>query len=302
VIRFGGIAYEPLQGETVLDCLLRNDLAIPHSCKAGVCQSCLLRATEGVVPTTGLKDTLVAQGYFLACACVPNGDVTVKQPERMSARIVALDRLSENVLRVRLHTDSRMPYFAGQFVNLFREDGLARSYSLASLPDEDTLEIHVRRVRAGVMSGWLFDEASPGTTIMLGGPSGDCFYVPGTPAERLLLAGSGTGLAPLYGIIRDALAHGHTGEIRLFHGGGTYLHGELKALAASHPNFLYLDNLAEVEKTVLAEVPAAKGWKGYLCGNPGLVKSLRKKLFLSGMASRSIHSDEFAQSATTLCS
>ena len=58
------------------------------------------------------------------------------------------------------------------------------------------------------MSGWLGTEARPGEAVRLQGPVGECFYVPGQPEQPLLLAGTGTGLAPLYGIVRDALAAG----------------------------------------------------------------------------------------------
>src|ERR1019366_6954129 len=122
-------------------------------------------------------------------------------------------------------------YRAGQFVSLFREDGLARSYSLASLPGEGALELHVRKIPGGAMSGWLYsqalhsqalhsqslDRAQPGAQsgvpVWIQGPSGNCFYVPGKADEPLLLAGAGTGLAPLYGIARDALQQGHSGPI-----------------------------------------------------------------------------------------
>ena len=45
--------------------------------------------------------------------------------------------------------------------------GLTRSYSLASLPREGTLELHVRRIPGGSMSGWLFDRAKPGDAVQL---------------------------------------------------------------------------------------------------------------------------------------
>ncbi|HBN23187.1 MAG TPA: ferredoxin reductase, partial [Holosporales bacterium] len=41
----------PLQdGQSVLDAILEGGLSVPHACKQGVCQSCLLKATEGEIP------------------------------------------------------------------------------------------------------------------------------------------------------------------------------------------------------------------------------------------------------------
>ena len=306
------------EGESVLDGLLRQGVEVPHSCRAGACQSCLLRAERGEVPAkaqVGLKETLKARGYFLACACRPDNELEVAGAGadlRVPAHITALEPLSDSVLGVRLRPDGHFEYRPGQYVSLLRADGLARSYSLASQPGEDMLELHVRRTPGGRMSGWLFDEARPGDTLELQGPAGDCFYVPGRPEQPLLLAGTGTGLAPLYGIVRDALAQGHTGPIWLFHGAveasGLYLVEELRALQSRYAWFQYRPSVLRGPERVGVTVgaldalikeacPRPAGWRAFLCGNPDLVLSLRKKLFLAGLALKDIHADAFLPSA-----
>ena len=45
---------------------------------------------------------------------------------------------------------------------------------------------------------------SVGTKAQIRGPAGECFYVPGRPNQPLLLVGVGTGLSPLYGVLREA--------------------------------------------------------------------------------------------------
>jgi len=219
---------------------------------------------------------------------------------------------------VGLVTDAPFEYRAGQYITLFRPDGLARSYSLASVPTENEtgeLELHVRLIPGGAMSEWLSREAHPGASVAIQGPSGNCFYLPGQPDEPLLLAGTGTGLAPLYGIARDALRHGHRGPVLLFHGaldpGGLYLQQELLAMEALHPNFAYVRSVLRspeqkgvdclevgpLDACVLARLPKLDGWKAYLCGDPAIVNLLRKKIFLAGAASRSIYADAFLPSA-----
>ena len=88
------------------------------------------------------------------------------------------------------------------------QDGLARSYSIASLLTDDSLELHVRVLPEGRMSQWLASTARVGHADGDPGPSGDCFYTAGREDQPLLLAGTGTGLAPLFGIARDALRQG----------------------------------------------------------------------------------------------
>ncbi|MBS1835169.1 MAG: 2Fe-2S iron-sulfur cluster binding domain-containing protein [Acidobacteria bacterium] len=318
-ITFEGQDREVLPGETVLDCLLRSGVAVPHSCKAGACQSCLMKAEANVgleSAQAGLKDTLRAQGYFLACSLRPSADVAVSLPGgevRTAARITRLDSLNETVLRVRLRVEEPFPYYPGQFLSLVRSDGLARSYSLASLPHESDLELHVRRIPGGAMSEWLHSDSPEGETVWLQGPAGNCFYVPGSPEEPLLLVGTGTGLAPLYGIARDALAQGHTGPIWMFHGAltpaGLYLTRELQEMSARHANLHYVraalrdggvDGVedGELDACIRARLPKLAGFKAYVCGDPALVNSLRKKLFLAGIASKAIYADAFLPSSS----
>jgi len=311
-------SWYPLEpGESVLDALLRQGVVVPNSCRAGACQSCLMRAMAGTVPEAaqvGLKETLRAQGYFLACACRPPAgavlEVTGAEALRVPARITSLSALSPSVLQVSLVTDSPLAYRAGQYLSLVRADGLTRSYSLASLPREDALELHVRLHPGGAMSGWLAHDARPGDVLDIQGPAGSCFYVPGRPEQPLLLAGTGTGLAPLYGIVRDALEAGHTGPIWLFHGArtpeGLYLTRELRELAERYPQLHYRPGVLEggtrdvaegaLDVLIRAECPRPVGWRAWLCGDGPLVLSLRKKLFLAGLPLKDLHVDAFLPS------
>jgi CDP-4-dehydro-6-deoxyglucose reductase, E3 len=317
-IQFEGRAYTLHENESVLDGLLRHEVRLSHSCKAGVCGSCVMRTASGSVPAraqAGLKDSWRAQGYFLACVCIPEENLEVVQPGddlRFGGTIVGLQSLSADVLRARLTTDTPMEFRAGQYVTIVRSDGLARSYSIASLVREKEIELHIRRVAQGQMSGWFHDQATVGSRVTVQGPSGECFYVGGREEQPLLLAGVGTGLAPLYGIVRDALESGHRGRIHLFHGalhaGGLYLVNELRGLAREYPQLQYSpavlkgepsDEIAvgPLDRIIAERIPDLKGWRGFVCGDPVLVNALKKKLFLSGMASRDIYADAFIPAA-----
>lgn len=319
-VTFENHRVELRDGESVLDGLLRSGIDAPHSCRAGTCQSCLMRVTEGAAPAksqAGLKQALQMQGYFLPCVCHPDADLTIARPDaaalQVAAVVHAIERLSDSVLRLRLAPRGPFEHRAGQFVNLVRADGLTRSYSIASLPGRDEhLELHVRVIPGGRMTTWLCDEAKPGDELNVRGPAGECFYVPGTPDQPLLLIGTGTGLAPLWGILHDALANGHTGQIVLIHGGlnegGLYLVDQLRALASQHDNFRYVRCLlngdcpgadlevGDVAEFVKRQFPKLSGWRVYLCGNPELVNKLKRQAFLAGAPMKQIHADPFVMS------
>lgn len=318
LVEFEGRRYERRDGESVLDALLRCGVEVSHSCKAGSCGACMLRAVDGSVPAkaqAGLKETWKARGYFLSCSCTPDGDLTVASAEadtQMPAVIVALDGIGLDVMRVRLRCEGTFDFRAGQYITMRSASGVARSYSIASLPEDGVVELHVRLLANGRMSEWLRHHARAGDQVTVQGPAGECFYLPGNAEQPLLLAGTGTGLAPLYGILRDALRSGHRGPVRLFHGAlrpeGLYFRRELAQLVDTHPNFEYVATVlaagadrdgvevGEIDGVILRRFPDLKGWRGYVCGDPALVQKLKKKFFLSGMNMRDIHADAFLPS------
>lgn len=305
-------------GQRVLDALSDAGVVVPSSCRVGACQSCLVQATRGRPPAesqVGLKASLQAQAYFLACQATLTEDLEISLAGAAALEVHALirsvDRLAADVLRVTLEPMQPFRYRAGQFLTLLREDGLARAYSLASLPTDKHLELHVRVVPQGKMSAWLESASAVGSSVRLRGPSGDCCYLPGYPTQSLVLVGVGTGLAPLWGILREALAANHQGGIELWHGGRTpeslYLSDELMALATAHRNFSYracaLESRGPSEVTVghldqllLKAIPSFAGRRVYLCGDAGLVQLLKRKVFLAGASLQEIHADPFVSS------
>jgi NAD(P)H-flavin reductase/ferredoxin len=321
-ITFEGNTLESAPGESVLDCLLRAGYPVPNSCRAGACRSCLLRAVKGTPPPAsqaGLRASFRERGDFLACQAVPEGDLEVAKAEdayvRVGARVESIMPLSPTVLDVRLKPDGEFPCRAGQFLNLIRpEDNLTRSYSIAAIDVDGILSLHVRIMPEGRMSRWLADVARPGTRAEILGPDGECHYVPGHPGQELILAGTGTGLAPLFGILHDALRHGHAGPIRIFHGAltpaGLYHVETLRTIAGQYENVSYYPcvlngdgadashEIGPLDSTIARIVSEAKGHRAFLCGDPAMVRLLRRKLFLSGVAMADIHADSFLPAAT----
>lgn len=314
-IRFDGTSYPLREGQTVLECLLDHSVPIPHSCRAGSCQSCLMRCEQGAPPEEaqrGLKPTLKASGHFLACLCKPGSDLHVAMPgsevARFTATVTALELLNPEIMEVRLETHQPLEYRAGQFIHLFRDESLSRNYSLASVPSQDPhLHLHVRRVPQGKLSGWVHEQLRPGHTVTLQGPGGDCFYLSDRLEQPLLLIGTGSGLAPLYGMVRAALAAGHRGPIRLFHGSrdlnGLYLVEELRAMMKAHSQFDYLPCLSgpkvpgyadgRAHDVALRELGDLTGWRVYLCGHPEMVRTAQRKTFLAGASLNDIYADAF---------
>jgi CDP-4-dehydro-6-deoxyglucose reductase, E3 len=300
-------------GEDVLSALLRAGIDARHSCRVGVCQSCLHRVVDGKPPPAaqeGLSDAQKALGYFLACLCRPETSLTIvpaqEAGDRFEVSVQAIDRLGGGVVRLRLEHGPDFTYRPGQFVELIAEDGLGRRYSLASHPEEDRfIELHVRLYPDGKMSRLIAERLAPGHRMHVAGPLGTCVYEGIDPDQPICLAGSGTGLAPLVGILRDAWRRGHRGPIRLYHGvrqhDDLYLHDQLEALARERENFAYVPRVlsvpspegGDVAAAVLERETAPADTVFFLCGGERLVSRLKRELYLKGAPLKQLRADAF---------
>lgn len=273
-VHFAGTPYDLLPGETLLAGLSRQGVTIPSFCRTGVCQTCLVRATSGQPPPEsqlGVADALVQRGCFLACQCVPDGPLEVEPSDTIGAfttRVARVQGLSAQVLRVELEVPEGFEFRAGQFVQLEREGGVTRPYSIASVPGSGSVELHVLLRSGGVMSQWLrWAEKQP---ITMRGPFGECFYFEHEPERPLLLAGTGTGLSPLLGVTRAALAAGHRGPIHLYHGSSTreglYLFDALRALTESSPQLRVFGSVLETAEDGATTLPRGAANAGSASG------------------------------------
>lgn len=143
-ITYGGQSYKCKEQESVLDCMAAHGVTVPSSCRAGLCQTCLMRALKGSVPLAaqaGLKPTLAARNYFLACSCYAEEDIKVTLPEaglgQFAATVIEVKPLNSEITCLQLRPSVKLSYKAGQFINLYKDAATARSYSLASIPETD---------------------------------------------------------------------------------------------------------------------------------------------------------------------
>jgi NAD(P)H-flavin reductase len=129
----------------------------------------------------------------------------------------------------------------------------------------------------------------------------------GSPAAALLLAGTGTGIAPLLAIARDALERGHAGPLAVLYGaaepGRLYLGTspprcvKPEALATIRWRTCALSRGQDIVAAVTAELAAGPGpaaTRAFLCGGPRTVAAMRRALFLARMSLRDICADQFA--------
>lgn len=150
------------------------------------------------------------------------------RPETPTARTVALQVPGWPGHEAGQHLDLR----------LTAEDGYTatRSYSIASVPDGEAVEVTVERLKDGEVSTYLTDGASAGDQVEVRGPVGGWFVWRPRQTEPVLLVGGGSGVVPLMSVVRRHRETGSQAPLRLLY-------------SVRDPDaILYRDELAALDK------------------------------------------------------
>lgn len=291
-------------GSNLLDALNAGGVRVPYSCRAGSCHACMVRCVAGEVEDAlpgALDDARRAAGWRLSCQCRVVGDLRVEvfdpAVDAVAAQVLQVDWRPADVLRLRLQPARPLAYQPGQHVQLFA-DGTSRPYSFASLPGDGALEFHLDCREPGAFS----DAARTlrvGDALRIGEVRGGALHYDPDWSERpLLILASGTGLAPLWGVLREALRQGHTGPIKLVHlvrdVHAHYLAQELGELAAEHPQLsVELVTAAELPRVLAGFRLVPRRTVALLCGQPARVEDFARALYLAGIPRSNLLADVF---------
>lgn len=314
-------------GESVVDAALRQGIMIPYSCRGGTCGSCMGDVLVGEIAyPVGLPPAITeaeaAQGKALFCSARPRSDLEIRVrevrrgtdlvPRKLPARVAAIDDLAHDVRRLLLKTPAsqRMPFFAGQYIDILLPGNKRRSFSLANAPHEDEfLELHVRLVPDGQFTRYVFGEMKQGALLRLEGPFGQ-FYLRENSTRPILMMGGGTGFAPLKGILSHAFQIGVTRSLHLYWGVRTkrdlYMDELPRRWTQEHPNFRYTPVLSDpepedgwtgrtrlVHEVLLADHPRLSGYDVYMSGPPAMISAAKQAFLAHGLEPEHLYYDSF---------
>ncbi|RIA34542.1 ferredoxin-NADP reductase [Ectopseudomonas oleovorans] len=203
---------------------------------------------------------------------------------RVLARVEARRWVAEDMLALTLRCNGNARgWRAGQHVQLYLElDGVrhGRSYSLTAVKPDGRIELAIKRHPGGRMSNTLLDRLEVGKVLELAEAFGELRWP--NDARPVLLIAAGSGITPLLGLLRDALARGFSAPVTLLHqvryrAQRAYAE-ELQALAERHPNLQLRWALSgeadgRLNEAKLAELP---GVHLLGCGPSGFVAQLRQ--------------------------
>jgi len=327
-LKRSGHRFEVAPGETVLEAAQRAGIALPYSCRAGVCGSCkatLLagRCTYPRNPPAALDAHERAQHAVLLCQAVPASDLLLEAREVTSVEDIARRRLdvvvvdkrllAPDVIGLRLQPapgEARLRWLAGQYLDVLLDDDRRRPFSIANEPQADgTIELHVRHVAGGGFTSWVADGLNVGDTLRIEGPLGT--FVPREDSERpMLFVAGGTGFAPVRAIVGHFMVLGTRRPMDIYWGArgvaDLYLRDEAEgwARAASSVRFHPVlsnpaggraANLREglVHEAVLADHPDLSGHDVYMSGPPGMIDAARHRFVAAGLPEDRLYYDSF---------
>lgn len=323
-------------GETVLQGALRNKVYLRYGCKNGGCGTCKVQLVDGDVDFTASFYSLPPgerdKGILLLCQSYPLDDCVI-DASRMdldedefyrgdSCRdyVMTVEEIREitpdiRSVRLRHAPGVRMPFVAGQFVNVqVPGTELTRSYSMANgSSDDDRIDLICKLLPGGRFSDWLVEPGAVGAELVVSGPFGTLAVR--TSHREVVMAAGGSGLAPLLSMLTGLARKGSPRVITLFFGARTvadlYATDEISAIAAALPNFRYIPVLQDppagwggavglVTDAIGADRERYENCDAYLCGPPLMVDAASDLLIERGVRPQNIYFDAFVSTGDPL--
>ncbi len=169
-------------------------------------------------------------------------------------------------------------------------DVQTRAYSIASAPEEDELLFLVKYVPGGRFSRYCHEVIDKATTLTMKGPFG-VFTLDPLPGAHVILAATGSGLAPFRSQVISALERGDDRLIDIVFGvrakEDLFWNKELETLTREHANVRLHETLTEplgdwagLEGRIQTHIPGLIKDPSttllYACGNPNMTKEVKQ--------------------------
>lgn len=198
-------------------------------------------------------------------------------------------------------------------VRLTAEDGYQtqRSYSIASAPAGEQVELTVERLADGEVSPYLTEELQEGDKLELRGPIGGYFTWDASHGDPLLLIAGGSGIVPLMAMIRFRVEVGSTIPTRLLYSSRSlddiFYREELDIRSANDPSLEVFHTLTRsnpdgwpgfhrrIDAAMLEEIawPAEHAPLTFVCGPTRMVESVASMLVGLGYDPARVKTERF---------
>ncbi|WP_175731426.1 NAD(P)H-flavin reductase [Burkholderia ambifaria] len=226
-------------------------------------------------------------------------EATVQNANKVTCRVSRVEATSSEIRRVWLElADPAFAWRPGQYIDLIREDGARRSFSIANRCSYDGIvELHVRLQGTGRFVDSVLDSVIARAVLWIEGPFGDFRFHRNSQCDRTeaIFVAGGTGFGPFKAIIEELVAVGERRPLHLYWGGRSaddlYLEQWLFEQGDALPQLRYVPVLSDVQpgqvnetrtglvhRAVMDDFPDLRKCDVYVCGPPELVQAARTDL------------------------
>lgn len=316
-------------GESVLGAALRQNVNLPHECTLGGCGTCRVKLATGSVTyeefPLALTEEESEQGYALACQAKPTGDLVISVelpsapvagPARHRATVCGLQLVAPDVVHLKLELPDvqALSYLPGQHMNIFLDDHMHRSFSMASVPNGNQIDCHVRRIPGGRFTDKLIESVRPGDVLKVELPLGN-FRCHVEDYRPLLMVATGTGLSPIKCMLESLLDDPECPPVWLYWGMrrevDLYADDVIRSWAGRLYEFKYVPVLSRagdawqgrrghVQDAVVEDLPDLGEHSIYLCGSPNMISEAKKAFLAHGASIEHLHAEGFNFQRTDL--
>ena len=319
-----GKSFQSTGEAPVLDDALAHGLNFPYGCQNGFCGKCkavILNGEikyDGDVPPAITEEDLDAN-MALLCQCRAKSDLYINVDElddlanievrSLPCRVEEINRLNHDVIQIILKIPGAqsLQYLAGQYIDLEHSDFEPRAFSIANAPvNSNLIELHVRLVKDGLFTNFIFSTLSEKTILRIEGPKGDFFLREESDKPVVLIAG-GTGFGPIKAIVEHLLAIGSQREVHIYWGvrAEEDIYSHLPSeWADKFENIRFVPVLSEangpwqgergfVHETVMQNFADLSDYEVYACGPPVMVRAVATGCLENGLSKKSFYSDAF---------
>ena len=326
-LKSSGKKFQIKPSQTILEAATIAGINIPFGCGDGMCGACKGQLLEGDVMLEGYQESALTEeersdGLILCCKALATDNIIINirgdevdegdevdRVKVVSVRVETVEKLNQDIIRMilKLQDNEKLKFKAGQYLEFIMDDDSRRAFSLANPPHENLLELHLKLIKDGKFTQFVFEKMQEKSIHRIEIPIGQ-FCLRESDKPIIFVAG-GTGFAPIKSIIEDMIFNKIKRPIFLYRGVNNfedlYMHDLPFLWKKDIDDFTYIpvsenkskDNnqlrIGLVHEAILEDFQSLTNTQVYCCGTPGLVKTAFESFIKKGLPEDEFFADGF---------
>ena len=248
----------------------------------------------------------------------PNALAAILHPNVQHVKVAEVRRLNGDVTLYSLEPDNvagtqlLAPFQAGQYICVSVTVGgrrYSRPYSLCSSPSEAPrrYEIAVKKTAGGVVSGYIHDTFSVGTSLDVSAPDGQFTYDPNRDAKDVIALAGGVGITPVRSMIKDLQNSGDDRTITLLYGcrrpGDALFRDEFDAIDDPRIRiaYVYSEEAPEgcekgfITAELIKKYARSDVYSVFVCGPQNMYRAIGSETAKLGLRRKFVREDAYGQ-------